>query len=143
MNINDLKEMCDKDTKIDETDLDGYSMSIPEKANKYHQLAFIESKTLRFLEAQYRTARLSRWLYYSGKAPEADYEDKPFDLKVLKSDLDIFLDADEKLMELQEQIAEQTGKMKLIEDTARVIQNASFNISNTIKWKSFLAGGLT
>ena len=42
MKLNDLKEMCDKDTKIDSTDLDGYSLSIPELANKYHQLAFDE-----------------------------------------------------------------------------------------------------
>ena len=38
---------------------------------------------------------------------------------------------------------EQEEKIKLINETAKVIQNASFNISNTIKWKKFLAGDLT
>ena len=46
MNINDLKEMCVKDTAIDVTDLDGYSVSIPELSNKYHQLAYTEKNLL-------------------------------------------------------------------------------------------------
>ena len=81
MNLNDLKEMCNKDTTIG-IDLDGYSISIPELANKYHQLAFDERKTLRFLEAQYDIIKLSKWKYYSGKANPDEYDKEPFDLKV-------------------------------------------------------------
>jgi hypothetical protein len=143
MKLNDLKEMCQKDTKIDGSDLDGYSISIPELANKYHQLRHEEKNTLRFLERQYKTLKLSRWLYYSGKANENEYEDKPFDLKVLKTDMDMFLDADTQIMDIKDKIDEQEEKIKLIEETARIIQNASFNISNTIKWKKFLSGDLT
>jgi len=143
MNVDNLKEMIEADCKIDITDLDGYSISIPALANKYHQLALIEKKVLRFLEGQYKTAKLSRWLYYSGKAPEAEYEENPFDLKVLKNDMDLFLDADKKLIDMKEKLAEQTEKIKLIEETARVIIAASFNISNAIKWKKFLSGDLT
>ena len=88
MNINDLKEMCDKDVKIDSTDLDGYSMSIPELANKYHQLAFDERKTLRFLQGLYDVLLRQRWLYYSGKASDDVYEEEPCDLNELKGDMD-------------------------------------------------------
>lgn len=143
MKLNDLKEMCQKDTKIDGSDLDGYSISIPELANKYHQLRHEEKNTLRFLERQYKSIKLSRWLYYSGKANENEYEDKPFDLKVLKTDMDMFLDADTQIMDIKDKIDEQEEKIKLIEETAKIIQNASFNISNTIKWKKFLSGDLT
>ena len=62
MNLNDLKEMCDKDVKIDSTDLDGYSISIPELAHKYLQLAFDERKTLRFLQGLYDVLLRQRWL---------------------------------------------------------------------------------
>ena len=63
MNINELKEMCTKDTKIDITDLDGYSVSIPELANKYHQLAYLEKNLVRYLRREYKIIRLSRWKY--------------------------------------------------------------------------------
>ena len=143
MNINELKEMCVKDTKIDITDLDGYSVSIPEMANKYHQLAYLEKNLLRYFRSEYKIIKLSRWKYYSGKADPKEYEDEPFDLKVLKNDMDLFLDGDIQVLTIKNKMEEQEEKIKLIEDTAKVIQNASFNISNTIKWKKFLAGDLT
>jgi len=143
MNINELKEMCVKDTKIDITDLDGYSVSIPEMANKYHQLAYLEKNLLRYLKSEYKIIKLSRWKYYSGKADPKEYEEEPFDLKVLKNDMDLFLDGDVQVLTIKNKMEEQEEKVKLIEETAKVIQNASFNISNTIKWKKFLAGDLT
>ena len=143
MNINELKEMCTKDTKIDITDLDGYSVSIPELANKYHQLAYLEKNLVRYLKSEYKIIRLSRGKYYSGKANPVAYEEEPFDLKVLKNDMDRFLDGDVQVLTIKNKMEEQEEKVKLIEDTAKVIQNASFNISNTIKWKKFLAGDLT
>tara|TARA_R100000789_G_scaffold97781_1_gene100742 strand:- start:318 stop:749 length:432 start_codon:yes stop_codon:yes gene_type:complete len=143
MDISDLKEMCAKDTKIDITDLDGYSVSIPELSNKYHQLAYTEKNLLRFLQSEYKIIKLARWKYYSGKADPKEYEDEPFDLKVLKNDMDMFLDGDAQILTIKNKMDEQEEKIKLINETAKVIQNASFNISNTIKWKKFLAGDLT
>ena len=142
MNLNDLKEMCNKDTTIG-IDLDGYSISIPELANKYHQLAFDERKTLRFLEAQYDIIILSRWKYYSGKANPDEYEKEPFDLKVLRNDIDMFLSADKLIKDIKDKVEEQEEKIKLIDTTAKNIINASFNISNAIKWKKFLSGDLS
>ncbi|MBK02968.1 MAG: hypothetical protein CL464_11005 [Acidimicrobiaceae bacterium] len=143
MNMNELKEMCLKDTKIDGVDLDGYSISIPEIANKYHQLRHDEKNLLRFLQSQFKVLKLQKWKYYSGKADPSEYEAKPFDLKVLKNDMDLFLDSDEDLLLAKNKIDEQEEKIKLIEDTTRLIQNASFNINNAIKWKKFMSGDLT
>jgi len=64
-------------------------------------------------------------------------------LKVLKNDMDLFLDGDVQVLTIKNKMEEQEEKIKLINETAKVIQNASFNISNTIKWKKFLAGDLT
>ena len=142
MNLNDLKEMCNRDTTIG-IYLDGYSISIPELANKYHQLAFDERKTLRFLEAQYDIIKLSRWKYYSGKANPDEYEKEPFDLKVLRNDIDMFLSADKLIKDIKDKVEDQEEKIKLIDTTAKNIINASFNISNAIKWKKFLSGDLS
>ena len=142
MNLNDLKEMCNRDTTIG-IDLDGYSISIPELANKYHQLAFDERKTLRFLEAQYDIIKLSRWKYYSGKANPDEYDKEPFDLKVLRNDIDMFLSADKLIKDIKDRVGEQVDKINLIDETAKKIITASFNITNTIKWKKFLSGDLS
>ena len=143
MKIDELKAMCLKDTQIDSTDLDGYSISIPTLANKYHQLAFDERKVLRFLQGEYNVLLQKRWLYYSGKASDDVYEAEPFDLKVLKGDMEMFLNADKQIIDMKDRVGEQVDKINLIDDTAKKIIAASFNISNTIKWKKFLAGDLS
>ena len=142
MNLNDLKEMCNRDTTIG-IDLDGYSISIPELANKYHQLRHDEKTLLRFLKSQYDIIKCNRWKYYSGKADPDEYEKEPFDLKVLKSDMDMFLNADKKIIDMKDRVGEQVDKINLIDETAKKIITASFNISNTIKWKKFLSGDLS
>ena len=81
--------------------------------------------------------------YYSGKASDDVYEEEPFDLKVLKGDMDMFLNADKKIIEMKDRVGEQVDKINLIDETAKKIIAASFNISNTIKWKKFLSGDLT
>ena len=143
MKIDELKEMCLKDTKIDVTDLAGYSTEIAIRAGKYHQLAFDEKKVLRFLKNQLKVLILQKWKYYSGKASEKEYEAKPFDLKVLKSDMEMFLDADKQIIDMRDRVAEQEDKIDLIIETTRRIQNASFNIKNAIDEMKFQAGDLS
>ena len=142
MNLNDLKEMCDKDTKPG-IDLGGYSSSIPELANKYHQLLYGEKKILRFLETQYSIIKKERWKYYSGKANPDEYDKEPFDLKVLRNDIDMFLDADKLVKDIKDKVKEQEDKVELIIATAKLIRDTSFHIGNTIKWMKFHHGDLS
>ena len=55
----------------------------------------------------------------------------------------MFLSADKMIIDIKNKIEEQEEKVELIIDTAKVIQNASFNINNAIKWKKFLSGDLS
>ena len=57
--------------------------------------------------------------------------------------MDMFLNADKKIIEMKDRVGEQVDKINLIDETAKKIIAASFNISNTIKWKKFLSGDLT
>ena len=45
--------------------------------------------------------RREKWEYYTGKARPEVYVEKPFDFKVLKSDIDKYLDSDEELSLLE------------------------------------------
>ena len=140
MNLNDLKLMCEKDVKIDSTDLDGYSISIPTLANKYHQLAFDERKVLRYLQGEYNVLLQQRWLYYSGKASDDAYDKEPFDLKVLRSDVGIYIDSDEELQQLGQKEAYLETTVNYLEKVLREITNRNWTIRNTIEWKKFLHG---
>jgi hypothetical protein len=140
MKIEDIKDMLEKDRSIDHTQLDTESLKIPEQAVKYQQMAYDEAVTLRYLEREYNIMKLNRWMYYMGKADDEVYEKEPFDHKVLKSDVNIFLDSDKQINELQDKISTQTEKLKLVVEAGKVMQNKSFNIKNALDHQKFMGG---
>ena len=140
MKIDDIKALLEKDRKIDHTQLDTESLRIPEQAVKYQQMAHDEALRLRFLEKEYNVAKYNRWMYYTGKADPEVYNKEPFDHKVLKSDINIFLDSDLILNEIQDRITTQTEKLKLVVEAGKVMQNKSFNIKNALEHQKFMGG---
>ena len=140
MKIDDIRIQLDKDKKVDQTQLDVESLKIPEQAVKYQQMAHDEALRLRFLEKEYNVARYNRWMYYMGKADPDVYDKEPFDHKVLKSDINIFLDSDLILNEIQDRITAQTEKLKLVVEAGKVMQNKSFNIKNALEHQKFMGG---
>ena len=140
MKIEDIKDMLEKDKFIDYTQLDTESLKIPEQAVKYQQMAHDEAVILRYLEREYNIMKLNRWMYYMGKADDEVYEKEPFDHKVLKSDVNIFLDSDKQLNELQDKISTQSEKLKLVVHAGQTMQNKSFNIKNALDHQKFMGG---
>jgi len=140
MKIEDIKDMLEKDRSIDHTRLDTESLKIPEQAVKYQQMAHDEAVILRYLEREYNIMKLKRWMYYMGKASDEEYEKEPFDHKVLKSDVNTFLEADSKLCNIQDRIILQTEKLKLVVEAGKVMQNKSFNIKNALEHQKFMGG---
>ena len=103
-------------------------------------MAHDEALRLRFLEKEYNVARYKRWMYYMGKADPSEYEKSPFDHKVLKADVNIFLESDSILNEIQDRIIAQTEKLKLVVEAGKVMQNKSFNIKNALEHQKFMGG---
>ena len=140
MKIENIKDMLDKDKSIDYTQLDTESLKIPEQAVKYQQIAHDEALMLRHLEREYNVMKYKRWMYYMGKADDEVYEKEPFDHKVLKSDVNIFLESDKQLNELQDKISTQSEKLKLVVHAGQTMQNKSFNIKNALDHQKFMGG---
>ena len=136
MNIKEIKEMIDKDASFlkEESNIDIASLSVPELCGKYHQLVYDETMILKYLKTEYKTIKRDRWMYYTGKSKE------PFELVVLKTDIDKFLDADEQLNASLLKVQAQEEKVNLLIEQVKSIMNLSYNVTNVIKWKKFLSG---
>lgn len=144
MNINDIKLMMLKDSHFlkDEVNIDTASLSVPELSGKYHQLISEETMSLRLLKKEYDIIYRDRWVFYSGKADPEEYDKEEFKLKILKQDIDKFLNADEQLNTQKDKVTLQEVKINLLTEFTKSIMSLSFNIGNAIKWKKFLSGEL-
>ena len=81
-----------------------------------------------------------KWEYYGGKADAKVYVTKPFDLKVLKSDLSVYIESDEDIIQIEHKVAYLETVVKYIDGVLRSINSRGWDIKNAIDWKKFEAG---
>jgi len=140
MTLDELKLQVEKDLKINDERLDTESYKNQELYAKY-----LEQKTnFEFLlyraKGEYKTLFREKWEYYGGKADAKIYVTKPFDLKVLKTDLSIYIESDEDIIKVEHKISYLESVVKYIEGVLRSIQSRGWDIKNAISWKQFEAG---
>ena len=140
MDLETLQNQVDVDLKIDDTELDLESIRTPQLHNKYLKHYTKYSLQLKKAKDEYKSLYKFKWEYYTGKSSSEVYQEKPFDLKVLKADISIYLEADEELQQLGQKEAYLETTVNYLEKILREITNRNWTIRNTIEWKKFLHG---
>jgi|TARA_Y100000310_G_scaffold23158_1_gene22157 hypothetical protein len=140
MRFDELSEMVDKDLKIDDTELDLESIRTPQLHNKYLKFYTQFSLQLKKIRDERKVLYRQKWEYYTGKSDPEVYRDNPFDIKVLRADLDIYLNSDTELQEIGQKEEYIKTMVEYTERILKEINNRNWNIRNTIEWKKFLHG---
>ncbi len=142
MDLEQLQEQAERDLKINDTELDLESLRTPQIYNKYLKHYTKYKLLLTRAESDYRTLKREKWEYYTGKADPQVYEEKPFDLKILKTDLDKYLDADIDLQKAIQKVRYLDTTVDFLERTLRQISNRTYTIKNAIEWRRFTSGAI-
>ena len=140
MTLDELKLQVKKDLEVDDETLDKESYKNQELYAKYldHKTNF--ELLLYKAKGDYKILFKDKWEYYGGKADAKIYVTKPFDLKVLKTDLNIYIESDEEIIKLEHKIAYLETTIKYIDGVLRSIHSRGWDIKNAISWKQFEAG---
>lgn len=144
MKLEDLHSAWEQDSKIDRTELGEESLKIPQLHSKYYNMFSQERLTLRKLEADYKTLHRLKHEYYTGVISEEDLKEQewePFMLKILRTDLSMYLESDKHLQTIQLRIEMQKEKVDFLESAIKSLTNRGFQIKNAIEWTRFQMGG--
>ena len=142
MDLETLQEQVDKDLKINDTELDLESLKTPQLHNKYMKHYTKFKLMLTKAETDYSILKRQKWEYYTGKADASVYAEKPFDLKVLRTDVDKYIESDEELIKLKQKKEYLTTVVDYLDRTIRQITNRTFTIKNAIDWRRFTSGAV-
>ena len=142
MTLEELQQSVNKDFKLDDTELDAESIKIPLLHNKYLQHFNKFSLLLKKSEYDHKIMLRNKCEYYTGKADPSVYQEKPFDIKVLKADVHIYMDSDPELQKADQKVAYLNQIVKYLEQVLRSINNRTFLIKNAIEWKKFTSGAI-
>ena len=140
MNLEEIQAQAEKDLKLDDTELDIESLKTPELHNKYLKLLSKFSLLLKKADSDYAVLHRDKWEYYTGKADSKVYMEKPFDLKILRADVDKYLLSDSEIILLSQKIEYLRTVVNHIEQVLKQINNRTFQIKNAIEWNKFQAG---
>jgi hypothetical protein len=142
MDLEQLQELADKDLKINDTELDLESLKTPQLHNKYMKHLTKFKLLLTRAEDDLRTIRLFKWEYYTGKSDPQVYQQKPFNLKILKQDVDKYIEADEEIQKATQKVKYLETVVDFLDRTIRQISNRTFTIKNAIDWRKFTSGAI-
>ena len=141
MNLEQIQEMWEKDSKIDPDNLHDESLKIPQLHSKYYTLYNTITLMREKARSQYSKVRLERYNYYTGKATAEVYAEEPFPYKVREKDaIQRHLEADDKMNKVDMKIKYYDIMLKFLEEIIRNISGRTYQIKNAIEWNKFQAG---
>jgi len=143
MDIDSLKKMVEQDMKIDDLNLDLESIRTPQLHGKYLNLLHDDSLILHRYIIQQKELKRLKWEYYLGKLDKETLDEKgwqPFGLKILRTDIDVYLDSDKDLLCMEARIQYHRERVKYLESVLQAISRRGWDIKSAIEWKKFMSG---
>ena len=140
MNLEELKLQVSQDLRVDDEHLDTESLKNQEIKAKYLEHKSKFELLLFKAKGDYKRLYREKWEYYGGKADAKIYATKPFDLKVLKTDLGVYISADEEIIDAENKIGYLETVVDYIKGVIKSVDNRGWDIKNAIEWKKFEAG---
>ena len=142
MDLEQLQEQADKDLKINDSELDLESIKTPQLHNKYLKHLTKFKLMLSRAESELHIKKREKWEYYTGKADSTVYVEKPFNLKILRQDVDKYIDSDEEVIRAKQKVDYLNTVVDFLDRSIKQISNRTFTIKNAIDWKKFTSGAL-
>ena len=142
MDLEQLQNQAEKDLIINDTELDLEALKTPQIYNKYmkHLTKFklMHSRA----EGDFAVTKRNLWEYYTGKADAIVYQQKPFDLKILKQDVDKYFESDEAYIQAKQKMDYLSTVIDFLDRTIKQIGGRDWAIRNAIEWRKFTSGAI-
>lgn len=143
MNIDEILENWNVDSKIDKTELGDAALDIPKLHHKYYQIYVKEKMLLRKQESEMKQLKLDKYEFLT-QGPNEETKDRGWKLPpkgmILKGDIPMYLDADQDIINMSLKIGYQQEKLELLDSIIKTVMNRNFIIRNAIDWQKFTMG---
>lgn len=144
MKIEEILDYWKDDSNIDNTELGGAALNIPKLHHKYYQILINERMILKKYETEFKKLKLDKYEFFT-QGPNEETKSKGWKLPpkgmILKSDIPVYIDADQDIIDMNLKIALQSEKVGLLEDIIKSINTRNFVLKVALDWQKFINGG--
>lgn len=143
MKLEDIFTEWEQDSRIDRSELGDEVLRIPRLHHKYFKIFTNERLILRKYEAELKQLKLAKHEFFT-MGPTEETHARGWQLppqgKVLRSDLNYYVEADNEVINLTLKVGIQQEKLELLESIIKSLTNRGFNIKSAIDWEKFKVG---
>ena len=143
MKLEEIFTEWEKDSNIDITELGEESLKISKLHNKYFRILSYERMQYKKLDAELKMLRLEKHEFYT-QGPTKETMERGWKLpavgKILRSDVNNYIDSDRDIVNLSLKIGMQIEKIDLLESIIKVIINRGYNLKVDLDWEKFKMG---
>lgn len=143
VNFEELFNEWDKDSSIDKTKLDDESLRITKLHHKYYKLFIAERSRFRHLEGELKKLKLEKTEFYTqGHNEETRAKGWKLPAKgvIIKSDVPMYVEADQDIIDLTLKIGIQQEKIEFLESIIKSLNNRGYNIKTAVEFIKFMNG---
>lgn len=143
MDIETLYNEWAKDGEIDQVNISKSTTDIPKLHNKYFRWYVEEGLRLKKLKAEYKILYKLKNEYYRGELDDEELKQhgwKPQPLKILRTDVPQYLEADPDVVKLSLKIGFQEEIVAYLESIIKHISNRNFLLKTIVDWEKFRTG---
>ena len=143
MKLEEIQLMWERDAQIDRTELGEESLRIPQLHSKYFKIFSQERLLLRKMEVELKQLYKDKFEWYNGSISEESlkiYEWEPNPLKILRTDIPMYIEADKQLQSFNLKIEIQKEKVEFTEAIIKSFTARGFQIKSAIDWERFKMG---
>jgi hypothetical protein len=142
--MQDLEQEYKQDCEIDQTDLANECVRVPKLHAKYTSYLKQERWKQFNLQNQYKRLLVEKRRYYLDGPTQEDidkgWHQYPRGKKVLTTQVDIYLDADNEMMELSNKIEMSQERIDRLEKYLKEIMQRSYLIGHMVNYMKFMSG---
>lgn len=143
MKLEDIFSEWENDSNIDITELGEESLKISKLHHKYFRILSNERMQYKKLEAELKMLKLEKHEFYT-QGPTKETMERGWQLpavgKILRSDVNNYIDSDKDIVNLSLKIGVQLEKIDLLESIIKVIINRGYNLKVALDWEKFKMG---
>lgn len=143
MKLDEIQELWDKHSKIDEANLANESLRIPDLHNKFYKIYYNLRLHKDIQKQECDKIYKLKWEYYLGKLSPEKCNDLGWEIPaftVNKTDVDKYLAADDELNLIRQKLSLTDIKLEFLEQILKIINARAYHIKSAIDFLRFSNG---
>lgn len=140
--LDKLIDMWNRDSVIDKTEPSEEIIRIPVLHSRYVSQISAHSVSLKYKQIEYIKLKKKKTDYYSGRMTQAQLDAEqwePFRF-LLKQDINLYLEADDDLVELKRKMINNEEAISFCERVGKELSNRTWQIRDYMSWEKFKNG---